>query len=341
MQAIRGLVLAGAYLALLVAPSSYISPSHFPLSEENLTRFARILKWAVAICLIREINCVLNAWAENRWMFTSDKSSWRWDHELAVVTGGSNGIGAAVVKELTSYGVKVAVLDIQPLSDAVQNDKSNLVSFYQCDLTSRDAVHRAAEALRSDHGSPSILVNNAGIGNSSSILDLSPKLLQTLVGLNLISHWYTVQEFLPDMLAKRRGHIMATASMAAFLGIANSADYAATKAGLTAFHETLTQELKHRYKCPQIKTSIVYPMWTRTRLNVSLDSEFRKTFENPENVAKIMVNQIIAVKSGQLVLGPHLATIVRAMPMWIQELVRDSQAHIVTANATSAVSVES
>lgn len=217
----------------------------------------------------------------------------------------------------------------------------NLVSFYQCDLTSHDAVRKAADALRSDHGSPSVLVNNAGIGNSSSILDLSPKLLHTLVGLNLISHWYTVQEFLPDMIAKRKGHIMATASMAAFLGLANSADYAATKAGLTAFHETLVQELKHRYKCPEIKTSIVYPAWTRTRLNVSLDDQFRKSFDTPEHVAKVMVDQIIAAKSGQIVLGPKLATKLRAMPMWIQELVRDTQAYIVTVNATSAVGVES
>lgn len=122
----------------------------------------------------------------------------------------------------------------------------------------------AAAALRSDHGSSCILINNAGIGNSSCILDLQPKLLQTLVGLNLISHWYTVQGFLPDMITKRKGHIMATSSMAGFVGMAGAGDYAATKAGLIAFHETLSQELKHRYKCPQIKISIVYPYWTRT-----------------------------------------------------------------------------
>jgi all-trans-retinol dehydrogenase (NAD+) len=191
--------------------------------------------------------------------------------------------------------------------------------------------------LRSDHGSPSILINNAGIGNCSTILDLSPKLLQTLVGLNLISHWYTVQEFLPDMIAKKKGHVMATSSMAAFLGMASSGDYAATKAGLIAFHETLTQELKHRYKCPQIKTSIVYPIWTRTRLNVSIQKQLGNALKEPEDVAKIMVDQIIAAKSGQLVLGPKLAPLLRGMPVWLQELVRDSQAHIVTGNATSAV----
>jgi len=54
-------------------------------------------------------------------MFTSDKGSWQWEKELAVVTGGSNGIGAAVVRELVSFGIRVAVLDVQPLSEELQN----------------------------------------------------------------------------------------------------------------------------------------------------------------------------------------------------------------------------
>ena len=120
MGAIRGLVLAGAYVALLTAPSSYSVPT-LPLSGEQSLLLSRMLEWFLAACLVHEINSVLNAWAENRWMFTNDKSSWQWNKELAVVTGGSNGIGAAVVKELVSHGVKVAVLDIQPLSEAFQN----------------------------------------------------------------------------------------------------------------------------------------------------------------------------------------------------------------------------
>ena len=139
------------------------------------------------------------------------------------------------------------------------------------------------------------------------------------------------------MIAKKKGHVMATASMAAFVGMANSADYSATKAGLIAFHETLTQELKHRYNCPQIKTSIVYPMWTRTRLIATIQDQFGNTLIEPKDVAEIMVKQIIAAKSGQLVLGPKLAPLVRAMPMWLQELIRDGTAHVVTGNATSAV----
>jgi all-trans-retinol dehydrogenase (NAD+) len=198
----------------------------------------------------------------------------------------------------------------------------------------------AAEALRSDHGSPSILINNAGIGNTYTILDITPDSLQTLFGVNLLSHWYTIQEFMPDMISKRKGHVMSTSSMSAWLGFAGAAEYAATKTGLTALHESLTQELKYRYKCPQIKTSIVYPIWTRTRLIASIEKGIQRTKQpimEPEDVAKAMVKQIIACKSGQILLGPRLATAIRAFPIWIQEIIRDGMNQLVVGNTTTAV----
>jgi all-trans-retinol dehydrogenase (NAD+) len=201
-------------------------------------------------------------------------------------------------------------------------------------------VHTAAEAVRSDHGSPSILINNAGIGNANTILETTPKSLQILFGVNLFSHWYTIQEFLPDMIAKHKGHIMSTSSMSAWLGFAGAAEYTATKTGLTALHETLTQELKHRYKCPQIKTSIVYPTWTRTRLITSIEQEIQGTKQpimDPEDVAQAMVKQIISARSGQILLGPSLATAIRAFPMWLQEIIRDGLGQVVVGNATTAV----
>lgn len=215
-----------------------------------------------------------------------------------------------------------------------------MVSFYRCDITSRDAIRTVAEALRSDHGSPSILINNAGIGNANTILEISPDRLRTCIGVNLISHWYTIQEFLPDMIVKRKGHIMSTSSMSAFVGLAGAAEYAATKAGLVALHEALTAELKHRYKCPQIKTTIVFPTWTRTRLTYPIEQGIRRSralIHDPKDVAAAMVYQIITAKSGQLVLGPSIATAIRAMPIWLQELVRDHMAQIVTGNATTAM----
>ena len=105
MQAIRcTLAVTVAYFAVMALP------------QYQLTLY-RVLHWLLALALVHDINSLLNAWALDNWMFKSEKSSWDWPNEIAVVTGGSGGIGAMIVKKLLSYGVKVAVLDVQPLSD--------------------------------------------------------------------------------------------------------------------------------------------------------------------------------------------------------------------------------
>lgn len=201
-------------------------------------------------------------------------------------------------------------------------------------------MRTAAQAIRSDHGSPSILINNAGVGNANTILEMTPERLRTIFDINLLSHWYTVQEFLPDMIAKKKGHIMSTASLAAFLGLAGMVDYSCTKAGLIAFHEGLTQELKHRYMAPQIKTSIVYPNWTKTRMTADITAGIKKSgapIMEAKDVAEIMVEHIVAAKSGQVIIGPSITASIRALPMWVQEFIRDRMAQVVTTNGTTAV----
>ena len=165
-----------------------------------------------------------------------------------------------------------------------------------------------------------------------------------MIGIIILSHWSTVQEFLPDMLAKKKGHIMAVASLASFVALAGAADYSCTKAAVLAFHEGLTTELKHRYKCPQIHTSIIHPDWTKSALTAhsAISSGLEKKGANlleTEHVAEAMVNQIIAAESGQIVLGPFInrtvGPLIRALPLWWQEYIRDDQAYIVTGNGTT------
>ncbi|KAH7135712.1 hypothetical protein B0J11DRAFT_167651 [Dendryphion nanum] len=336
------------FLAVAVAIPLLFLPGPFPIPHPLLLLFpdgisARaltLIRCFSGVFLVHQVNALLNRWAENRWMWKYDGSSWVWEDEIAVVTGGSGGIGAAVVEKLLSYGITVAVLDVEPLSDELQNNATNLVHFYQCDITSRREVHQAGEAIRADHGVPSILINNAGIGNANTILETTPERIRAIFDVNIISHWNTVQEFLPDMIARSKGHIMSTASLASFVGLAGMVDYSCTKAALMAFHEGLTQELKHRYNSPQIKTTIVYPHWTRTRLTAPLEDGIRTTrasIVEPKDVAHAMVRQIIAAKSGQIVLGPGIAASIRAFPMWLQEFLRDRMARVVTVNATTAV----
>jgi hypothetical protein len=82
------------------------------------------LKTFFALWLVMDLNATLCRWAENRWLWKNDETAWRWQDELAVVTGGSNGIGAMVVRGLVARGIKVAVLDLEPLSDDFEQGRS-------------------------------------------------------------------------------------------------------------------------------------------------------------------------------------------------------------------------
>lgn len=185
------------------------------------------------------------------------------------------------------------------------------------------------------------MINNAGIGNSDTILDIPPERLRKIFDINILSHWSTVKEFLPGMLKAQKGHIMAVSSLAAFVSLAGAVDYGCTKSAMLSFHEGLAQEIKHRYNCPQIRTTIVHPNWTRSAITEAAPLASLKRngvkFLGIEYVAKKMVDQIIAGKSGQLILGPSLTPRIRALPAWLQELIRDGQAKVVNGSGTTIV----
>ncbi|KAJ4984615.1 hypothetical protein SVAN01_09871 [Stagonosporopsis vannaccii] len=338
----RFLTLAATCIGLqAVDLSTFGSPDSLFLGLFQ-TAVIRLVKWGLAAWAVVEANSVLNSWAENRWMRDDDKADWDWPNEVAVVTGGSGGIGACVVKKLVSHGIKVAVLDVGPLSSQFTNAEREVIRYYRCDVTSRDEIYRVGKAVRSDLGTPSILINNAGIGNAYTILDIPTEALRKLFDINLISHWSTIQEFLPGMIAMRKGHIMSVASLASFVTLSGAVDYSATKVALLALHEGLTQELKHRYKCPQVRTTIVHPGWTKSAITAHEAiqaglSRAGASLLEPEYVADAMVKQIKAAKSGQVVLGPSVLTKFRAFPLWLQEIIRDSQANVVSGDGSTAM----
>jgi all-trans-retinol dehydrogenase (NAD+) len=113
------LTLIAAYTALRLARPWLLSlaQDRLPLSGVHAETALWYLTWSFALGAVVAANAVLNRWAENKWLWKNDTSAWDWKHEVAVVTGGSQGIGACVVKSLVSHGVRCAVLDVAPLSE--------------------------------------------------------------------------------------------------------------------------------------------------------------------------------------------------------------------------------
>lgn len=116
-------------------------------------------------------------------------------------------------------------------------------------------IKDVALRIRKEHGQPTVLINNAGIGNAKPILQVSEDRLRSVFEVNIIAHFLLLQEFLPDMVKSNHGHVVSLASMASFSTQATNVDYAGTKAAVLALHEGLGQELKFVYNAPKVRTT--------------------------------------------------------------------------------------
>jgi len=296
---------------------------HSILESPTTTKSLRVI---VTLGVVRIVNQFLNTMASNSWRIFQARG-WNWPDEIAVVTGGSSGIGNCIVERLAALGVRVAVLDVQPLPKAMVGDA--LIRYYQCDVTSSESVAAAATAVRREMGHPTILINNAGVAQPMPILKTDEAFLRRIMGVNLMALWFTTQQFLPHMIQRDKGHVVTVASIASFVALATAADYSATKAGALAFHESLASEIKHQYKAPNVLTSIIHPNFVRTPLLSDFSGRLERAgvrMLTSDVVADAVIAQIKGKRGGQLVV-PRSATGIsgiRGWPTWLQEILRDT-----------------
>ncbi|KAL5352022.1 hypothetical protein ACLOAV_001965 [Pseudogymnoascus australis] len=171
---------------------------------------------------------------------------------FVVVTGGSGGIGSLIVRKFAENNIKVIILDV---SAPTLTTKMSNVYFYQVDITSSEKIRDVAEKIRKDHGDPTVLINNAGVGANKTILDETEAEMRLVFEVNTIAHFLLVKELIPAMIKRDHGHIATVASMASFMVHAQNVDYACSKASALAFHEGLSQELKSRYNAQKVRTT--------------------------------------------------------------------------------------
>ncbi|QIW97372.1 hypothetical protein AMS68_002890 [Peltaster fructicola] len=297
----------------------------------------RVLQVLVAVGGLGFFNRLMNRFAHNHWTLSTGAVPWVWNQELCVMTGGSGGLGQIVTRHLIKKGVRVAILDVQPPPQELLN--SGKVFFYKCDITTSASVKEVADKIKKEHGVASILCNNAGIGRTNLITEATDANLDKIFKINLISHWYTVREFLPDMIKAKKGHIISTASMASYTTCAGMVDYCVTKAGAQAFTDGLNQEIKWRYKAPWIQVSSINPYWVKTALISGwVDKTLAANWlfgsvspvQDPEVVAARIAKVILSGKGAHILLpeGNPLMTFAaagRGLPHWLLEFGNDTQ----------------
>lgn len=192
--------------------------------------------------------------------------------QVAVVTGGAQGLGFAMAQRLLQSGARVSLWD----RDAASLDKA-LAALGQgaegraVDITDLDGLQRAHATVEAETGPVSILVNSAGIAGTNAPLDeYDPDEWRRVVEINLNGTFYVNKVVVPAMKARNYGRIVNIASVAGKEGNPNLAAYSAAKAGVIGLTKSLGKELA-KY---DIAVNAITPATAKTRILDTLTEEF-------------------------------------------------------------------
>ena len=186
---------------------------------------------------------------------------------IAVVTGASRGIGAAVAATLASEGARVVRLS-RTLTDRRGPDFLDL----PCDVGDAARVSAVADLVRSTWGAPDILVNNAGAFHLAPFEETSTADFDAQLDANLRGPWLVARAFVPMLRGAGRGVVITIGSVADHLAFPGNAAYAASKFGVRGLHETLLAE----YRGSGVRFTLISPGPTDTAAWDAVDPDLRQ-----------------------------------------------------------------
>jgi NAD(P)-dependent dehydrogenase (short-subunit alcohol dehydrogenase family) len=220
---------------------------------------------------------------------------------ICVVTGGAQGIGAAVCDEFARQGARLAILDIDGAqAEARASELRNggaVVHSYRCDVADRTSVFAAAEAVAGELGPADVLVNSAGLALIGPSLDFAEEEWRRSLDVMATGVFFCCQAFGRHMVEARRGAIVNITSMNATVAFPMRLAYNAAKAAVKSMTEVLAIEWAEH----GIRVNAVAPGVTRTALveraieagHVDLDAYVRRTpmrrLAEPAEIARAVV----------------------------------------------------
>ena len=241
------------------------------------------------------------------------------DKRIALVTGASRGIGAAVAKRLAADGYFV-IVNYNGSAQRAQEVVAQIVSAgneavaLQCDVSDFDACGELIARITADYGRLDVLVNNAGITRDGLLMRMSEADFDAVIDTNLKGAFHTIRHASRQFLKQRSGRIINIASVSGLLGNAGQANYAASKAGVIGLTKSVARELASR----QITVNAVAPGFIATEMVAAMTDSAKAAMTDhipfgrigePEEVADVVAflasdaaryvtGQIIAVDGG-------------------------------------------
>ena len=201
------------------------------------------------------------------------------ENKVALVTGGSRGIGAAIVQKFAEHGANVAFTyhSSSQKADAVAHAAAKngvVVKAYQSDASSFEQSAQLINQALEDFGQIDILVNNAGITRDTLMLRMSEDQWDQVIETNLKSVFNLTKHILRPMLKQRSGSIINMSSVVGDFGNAGQANYAASKAGIFGFTKSIAKEVGSR----GIRCNALAPGFIETDMTEELDEKTKAAF---------------------------------------------------------------
>lgn len=192
--------------------------------------------------------------------------------EVALVTGASRGIGAAIAHALAAAGATVVgTATSQPGADTISSMLGDSGRGIVLNVVDNDSVQAAVKDVQSNEGSPSILVNNAGITRDNLLMRMKQEEWDDVIATNLTGLFKVSKACLRGMMKAKRGRIINIASVIAVMGNAGQANYAASKSGMIGFSKSLAREIGSR----AITVNVVAPGFIDTDMTKALAEDQR------------------------------------------------------------------
>jgi 3-oxoacyl-[acyl-carrier protein] reductase len=219
------------------------------------------------------------------------------EKRVAIVTGGSRGIGAAIVRQLSKDGLHVVAIarnldKLKAVCDEIAAGDGSAEPVV-CDIADSKALGAAVDQIAERHGRIDVLVNNAGITKDGLLLRMDDEDFDSVIDTNLKSAFVAIRHAARSMMRSKTGRIINISSVAGVAGNAGQANYAASKAGLIGLSKTVAKELSGK----GITCNVVAPGFITTDMTDVLNEKIKeevkrfiplKRFGEPQEIAAVV-----------------------------------------------------
>ncbi|MEM7417350.1 MAG: 3-oxoacyl-[acyl-carrier-protein] reductase [Gemmatimonadota bacterium] len=231
---------------------------------------------------------------------------------VAIVTGGSRGIGRAIAQALAEGGAQVAVIgrNGDAASAAAQELPGDGHHGYACDVADPSQVSATVKAVEEAQGVPAILVNNAGITRDNILMRMKDEEFDEVIAANLKGAFNFTRAVSRGMMKRRDGVILNVTSVVGLIGNAGQANYAASKAGLVGLTKSVAKELASRgVRCNAIAPGFIKTDMTDALTEAQVEGLMSQIplarLGEPEDIAAIV--RFLTGPGGRYITGQVLA----------------------------------